>query len=60
MGYLNSGFWHLRWVACFVLWGVFAWLIRKKSAEQDVMARPFRYNRKWQLCSPTLTIGAVD
>jgi len=66
-GYLNSGFWHLRWVACFVLWGVFTWLIRKHSLAQDAdgAARWTSYNRKLAaggifVFAATLTIGAVD
>ena len=66
-GYLNSGFWHLRWVACFVLWGVFTWLIRKHSVAQDAdgASKWTGYNRKLAaggifVFATTLTIGAVD
>ena len=66
-GYLNSGFWHLRWVVIFVLWGVFTWLIRKHSLAQDAdgAAKWTRYNRKLAAAgifvfAATLTIGAVD
>ncbi|MED6313639.1 MAG: hypothetical protein VX704_01235, partial [Verrucomicrobiota bacterium] len=66
-GYLNSGFWHLRWVACFVLWGVLTWLIRKHSLAQDAdgAAKWTGYNRKLAaggifVFAATLTIGAVD
>ena len=34
-GYLSTGFWHIRWVLCFVIWGVFTWLMRKHSLAQD-------------------------
>ena len=39
-GYLNSSFWHLRWVLCFVLWGVITWFMRKHSLAQDLDGAP--------------------
>ena len=66
-GYLNSTFWHLRWVLCFVLWGVFTWLMRKHSLAQDSdgASKWSGYNRKLAaggifVFAATLTIGAID
>ena len=66
-GYLNSSFWHLRWVLCFVLWGVITWFMRKHSLAQDLDGAPkwTGYNRKIAaggifIFAATLTIGAID
>ena len=66
-GYLSTGFWHIRWIACFVLWGIFTWLIRKHSLAQDNdgAAKWSGYNRKLAAAgifvfATTLTVGAVD
>ena len=65
--YLNTGFWHIRWIACFTLWGIFTWLIRKHSLAQDNdgAAKWSSYNRKLAaggifVFATTLTVGAVD
>ena len=66
-GYLSTGFWHIRWVLCFVIWGVFTWLMRKHSLAQDSDgdAKWTGYNRKLAAAgifvfAATLTIGAID
>ena len=66
-GYLSTSFWNIRWVLCFVLWGVFTWLIRKHSLAQDSdgASKWTSYNRKLAaggifVFATTLTIGAVD
>ena len=65
--YLSTGFWHIRWVLCFVIWGVFTWLMRKHSLAQDSDgdAKWTGYNRKLAAAgifvfAATLTIGAID
>ena len=62
-GYLNSGFWHLRWVACFVLGCVHMVdpqtipLHDADGASVDRLQPEARGG--WHLCvRPTLTIGA--
>ena len=65
--YLSTGFWHISWVLCFVIWGVFTWLMRKHSLAQDSDgdAKWTGYNRKLAAAgifvfAATLTIGAID
>ena len=66
-GYLNSTFWHLRWILCFVLWGLITWFMRKYSLAQDLdgASKWTSYNRKIAaggifIFAATLTIGAID
>ena len=66
-GYLSSGFWHLRWVFCFAIWGFFTWMLRKYSLEQDKTGAA-DCTRKCRVLAAvgifvfaaTLTIGAID
>jgi len=66
-GYLNSGFWHLRWVFCFAIWGFFTWMLRKYSLEQDKTGAA-DCTRKCRVLAAvgifvfaaTLTIGSID
>ena len=66
-GYLNSGFWHLRWVFCFANWGFFTWMLRKYSLEQDKTGAA-DCTRKCRVLAAvgifvfaaTLTIGSID
>jgi len=66
-GYLSSGFWHLRWVFCFAIWGFFTWMLRKYSLEQDKTGAA-DCTRKCRVLAAvgifvfaaTLTIGSID
>ena len=66
-GYLNSGFWHARWVFCFAIWGFFTWMLRKHSLEQDKTGAA-DCTRKCRVLAAvgifvfaaTLTIGSID
>ena len=66
-GYLNSGFWHARWVFCFAIWGFFTWMLRKYSLEQDKTGAA-DCTRKCRVLAAvgifvfaaTLTIGVID
>ena len=66
-GYLNKGFWTLRWVFCFAIWGFFTWMLRKYSLEQDKTGAA-DCTRKCRVLAAvgifvfaaTLTIGVID
>ncbi|MED5381454.1 MAG: hypothetical protein VYC47_02700 [Verrucomicrobiota bacterium] len=66
-GYLSKGFWTLRWVFCFAIWGFFTWMLRKHSLEQDRTGAA-DCTRKCRVLAAvgifvfaaTLTIAAID
>jgi hypothetical protein len=66
-GYLNKGFWTVRWVFCFAIWGFFTWMLRKYSLEQDKTGAA-DCTRKCRVLAAvgifvfaaTLTIGVID
>ena len=66
-GYLSKTSWSIRWIFCFVSWGVFTWLIRKNSIAQDKdgLSKWTSYNRKLAAAgifvfAVTTTTAAID
>ena len=66
-GYLSKGFWTVRWILCFAIWGFFTWMLRKYSLEQDKTGSA-DCTRKCRVLAAvdifvfaaTLTIAAID
>ena len=66
-GYLSKGFWTVRWILCFAIWGFFTWMLRKYSLEQDKPGSA-DCTRKCRVLAAvgifvfaaTLTIAAID
>ena len=66
-GYLNKTSWTIRWIFCFISWGLITWFIRKFSLAQDKdgKAKWTSYNRKIAaggifVFAVTLTLAAFD
>ena len=66
-GYLSKTSWSIRWIFCFVSWGVFTWLIRRHSIAQDKdgLSKWTSYNRKLAAAgifvfAVTTTTAAID
>ena len=59
-GYLNTGFFYVRAVLYFVVWGFLAWKFRSNSLKQDVTGDPRLTNKLEVLSAPGMLLFALS